>query len=170
MAARKYDIWRFDRAPGQDRLAAGIDDLCIGAGRLRAAGYRRIIVAGHSRGGWIALGVLRQAGLVDAVATFSPAAHGTRPARRAQAMADWQALLDAAAPSGARLALVQFADDPLDPDPPGRLGMVRDMTARTGIVLLSLYQPPEPRGHMGVYQPAFDMQFGARLADFLDPP
>ena len=47
---------------------------------------------------------------------LAPAAHGTSPARKPQALADFQAALAAAAPDALRrAALVLFADDPFDP-------------------------------------------------------
>lgn len=170
MARRRYDIWRFDR-PGHDRLAEGGARLARGLRALRAAGYRRIVVGGHSRGGWIALTVLARPGLADAVAALSPAAHGTDPARRAQAMADWTALMRAVVPGGppggVRVALVLLADDPLDPDTRGRLRIARAALARAGDPLLAIDRPPEPRGHLGAYDPAFDALFGELLAAWL---
>jgi pimeloyl-ACP methyl ester carboxylesterase len=169
LAARGYDVWRFDRTPGADPLAAGGDGLARGLGALRQAGYLRIIVAGHSRGAMIALSVLAVPGLADAIAAISPAAHGDNPARRAIALSYWQKLMDAAAPGGPRLALVQLADDGLDLAPAERLAAARAAAARAGLPFLSIYQPETPRGHLGSYVPNFDTQFGDELAAFLDP-
>jgi len=167
LGALGYDIWRFDRTPGADPLAAGGDGLARGLEQLRAGGYRRLIVAGHSRGAIIALSVLGHPGLADAVVAISPAAHGDNPARRDVAMAYWQRLMDAAAPGGPRFALVQLADDGLDLDPPARLAAARVAAEHAGLPFLSIYQPETPRGHMGGYAPEFDRQFGAVLAEFL---
>lgn len=170
MARRGWDIWRFDRTPGRDPLAAGGENLIIGLRALRAGRYERIIVAGHSRGAWISFRVLHEPGLADGVAVFSAAAYGSREARRAQAMADWTAMIAAAVPAATKLALVQFADDPLDLDAAQRRQMVQEMCARDGFSCFSLFQPPEPSGHDGVYEQKFDEIFGAQLAAFLDPP
>jgi hypothetical protein len=169
LAAAGYDIWRFDRTPGHDPLRPGGDALVAGLRALRAQGYRRIIVAGHSRGAWIALSALAVPDLADAVAAISPAAHGTGPARRAQAMADWHAMMDAATPGGPRFALVQLRDDPFDPDPAARRQAAQDATARAGLPFLGIYLPPAPTGHVGIYDPAFDKLFGEKLAAFLNP-
>ncbi len=166
MAERHYDIWRFDRPPGQDRLDASGAALVASLQRLRADGYRRVVVAGQSRGAFVALGALAHPELVDAIAAISPAAHGTNPARRPQAMADFMARLnDAAGPM--RFAMVQLADDPFDPDPDARTAAVRAAAARAGISLLLIDRPSAPVGHMGSYEPAFDTLFGACLAEFL---
>jgi pimeloyl-ACP methyl ester carboxylesterase len=165
VARHGYDIWRFDR-PGRDPLAENGAALIGGLAALRHAGYRRIILAGQSRGAFIALAGLAHPELVDALAAISPAAHGTSPARHAQAMADFDDRMAAAA-GPMRFAMVALRDDPFDPDPDGRAAAVRAMAARTGIKLLLIDRPPAPVGHMGSYDPAFDRLFGARLAAFL---
>jgi dienelactone hydrolase len=163
-ATAGLDIWRFNRDRNDDPLDRGGEILARGVAGLRGLGYRLVIVAGHSRGAWIALTVLAHAGLADGVVAFSPAAHGTRRESRARAMADWTALWDAAVNNGTHVVLVQLAEDPWDPDPPGRLAIAR---ARFGGNLLSIFQPDEPKGHGGVYEPAFDERFDARVAGFL---
>jgi pimeloyl-ACP methyl ester carboxylesterase len=163
-AAAGMDVWCFNRDRGDDPLDRGAETLAREVKTLRDLGYRRIIVAGHSRGAWFALTVLTHPGLADAVVAFSPAAHGTREERKNQAMTDWTTLWDVAANNGTRVVLVQLQDDPWDPDPPRRLSIAR---ARLGSDLLSIFQPAEPKGHAGVYEPAFDELFGARIDEFL---
>jgi len=169
-AGRGYDIWRFDRLPGEDPVIAGGDKLAAGLTALRAGGYRRILVAGHSRGAWIALTALSHPGLADGVAAFSPAAHGTSTASKPQALADFGALMRAAghAPN-TRLVIALFADDPLDPGPTVRADRIRDAARLQGFKLQPIVLPDQPRGHYGVYDPAFDKLFGARIVRFLDP-
>ena len=170
-AASGWDIWRFDRTTGHDPVGLGGDQLILGLQGLRAGGYKRIIVGGHSRGAFIALNALRVPGLADGYLLASPAAHGPRTDRRAQAMADFNALLNAAVPApGGRIASLQFADDPLDPDPSQRRAAMEAMAKRTGLRLLSIFAPREPRGHLGIYDGDFDRLFGAELSGFLTPP
>ena len=166
LARRGYDFWRLNRIPRQDSIAEGQEKLRVGLIGLRAAGYRRVIVAGFSRGGFIGLTALAHSELLDAVAAISPAAHGSRPERRPEALAAFAAIMDRAQRS--RVALVQLNDDPLDPDPEVRASMAQAMAGRTGSVLLEIFRPTIPRGHMGSDEPAFDARFGACLADFLD--
>jgi pimeloyl-ACP methyl ester carboxylesterase len=165
LAADGYDIWRFDR-PDRDPLGAGEDALAHGLAALKASGYRRIIVAGQSRGAFIGLAALAMTGVVDAMAAISPAAHGTNPDRRPQAMADFRDLLARATPM--RFALVQFRDDDFDPDPDGRAALVRETAARVGFPLLLIDRPPEPTGHEAGDGPDFDAAFGACLTRFLE--
>lgn len=164
MAATGLDVWCFNRTRSDDPLPRGAEILARGVQALRDLGYRRVLVSGHSRGAWIALTVLAHPGLADAVVAFSPAAHGTREDSKPRAMADWIALWDAAVNNGTHVVLAQLRDDPWDPDPSRRLAIARQ---KFGTNLLSIFQPAEPTGHGGVYEPAFDEQFGARIAAFI---
>ena len=166
-AASGLDIWCFNRDRGDDPLTRGADTLARGVRDLRARGYRYIVVSGHSRGAWIALTMLVHPGLADAVVAFSPAAHGTSAKSKSQALADWAALWDATVKDGTRVVLAQFDDDKWDFDPAWRLTVARE---RMGGDLLSIFQPAAPTGHAGVYEPAFDEHFGARIAAFLARP
>jgi pimeloyl-ACP methyl ester carboxylesterase len=163
-AATGLDIWCFNRDRGDDPLARGAEILARGVKLLRGMGYRRVIVAGHSRGAWIALSILAHPGLADAVVAFDPAAHGRGEDGRAQAMTDWSALWQAAVIDGTRVVLVQLADDAWDPDPARRLAIARD---RAGDHLLSIFRPDAPKGHAGVYDPMFDTLFGEQIESYV---
>lgn len=166
LAARGFDIWRFDRTPGRDPLLPGGEALIAGLQRLHEAGYRHLIVAGHSRGAFIALAALAHPELAEAIAVIDPAAHGPRPARTAQSLADLEARLDAArAPM--RLAFVQLRGDPFALDPDARADLARKAAERAGLSLLLIDRPPAPEGHLGGFEPAFDTLFGECLARFL---
>jgi len=169
MAARHLDVWRYNRISGQDGLAPGAAGLERGLKALRAAGYRRIIVAGFSRGGWIALTALHHPGLADAIVALSPAAHGTSAEKQAQAMTAWEALFQQAVPGAPRIVLVQLRDDPFDPDPKRRQDIARAASLRAGFRMLPILLPDQPRGHLGSYDPVFDARFGEAIANFTDP-
>jgi pimeloyl-ACP methyl ester carboxylesterase len=164
-----WDLWRHDRVGGRDPLEAGAAGLAIGAAALRARGYRHVVLVGESRGAFIALLALRQAGLADAVVLAAPAAHGTRAERRPQALADFRGALEKAAVApGQRLALLLFRDDAYDPDPDARAAAFRAAVARGGAEGLVIDRPAAPTGHGGVQEADFDRLFGACLAAFLD--
>jgi pimeloyl-ACP methyl ester carboxylesterase len=169
MADRGLDVWRFDRTRGDDPLLGSSEALVRGVHALRAGGYRRILVAGHSRGAWIALSILAHPGLVDGVVAISPAAFGTRPERQAEGMAAWTAMWHAAGRAHTPVALVQLADDPYDPTPGRRRDIAAAASRRVGLKLLSVFLPKQPRGHGGAYDPAFDTLLGTPVATFVDP-
>jgi pimeloyl-ACP methyl ester carboxylesterase len=128
-----------------------------------------VALVGESRGAFIALVALRQPGLADAVVLAVPAAHGTRPERRAQALADFAQALEVASPTAAqRLGLVLFREDAWDPDPAARAALFRDAVARLGVAGLVVDRPEAPLGHGGLQAEAFDPLFGACLARFVD--
>jgi predicted esterase len=162
-----FDVWYLRRDRDDDPISRGADMLARGVWLLRERGYRHVIVAGHSRGAWIALTILAHPGLADAVAAFSPAAHGTSDERKPRAIADWTALWALAVNNGTHVVLVQLASDAWDPDPWRRLAIAQD---KFGANLLSIFQPSEPVGHSGVYEPAFDERFGALVQTFVAPP
>ena len=164
-----WDLWRLDRIGARDPLEPGAAALAEGTAALRAEGYRQVAVVGESRGAFIALAALGTPRLADAMLLLAPAAHGTSPARKPQALADFQAALAAAAPDALRrAALVLFADDPFDPDPVARgASFLAAMRAR-GITALLLDRPAALHGHGAARDPLFDPLFGARLAGFLD--
>jgi len=165
-----WDLWRLDRTGPGDPLDAGAQRLAAGSAGLRARGYRRVLVVGDSRGAFIAARALAVPGVADAVVLTAPAAHGRSEARRAQALADFSAAMEAAAMGGAaRLALVLFADDAWDPDPVARAAMFRAGVARMGVAGLLIDRPAAPRGHGAAASDGFDALFGACLAAFIDP-
>ncbi len=58
-AAAGMDVWCFDRDRGDNPLDRGAAMLARHVQTLREQGYRQVIIAGHSRGAWIALTVWR---------------------------------------------------------------------------------------------------------------
>lgn len=166
LLARGYDLWHFDRPTRPDPLAEGGDQLLRGIAALRAGGYRRVVVAGFSRGAFIGLTALGRPDLVAAVVAVSPAAHGRRPERRDAALAAFGARMDAA--REVALALVVMRDDPWDPGPEARIAMARAAAPGRAGRLLLLDRPGGLAGHMASFEPGFGERFAACLAEFLD--
>ena len=98
-------------------------------------------------------------GAADAIVAISVAAHGIRPERQPQARADWAHLWSRARGTETRVVLVQLTGDPYDPDP----GWRRDTAIGSSARPVSIFLPPEPTGHVGVYEPAFDEALGAAV-------
>jgi hypothetical protein len=169
LPAAGWALWQFDRTGGRDPLEEGARRLAEGTAALRARGYQRVVLVGESRGAFVALVALRQAGLADGVVLAAPAAHGTRAERRAQALADFARALEVASPAATRrMALLLFRDDAWDPDPAARAALFRDAAARLGVAALVVDRPEAPVGHGGLQAEDFAPLFGGCLARFLD--
>lgn len=166
-----YDVLLFDRHPASDeadRAAAWLRD---GLARLRAQGYRRIVVAGHSRGGWTALAALDRPGLADVVIAIAAAAHGRGGSMNLPAQYDQlRSMVARAPPSDARVAFVEFAGDPFVLDPDGRARLIRERLAPRVGALLLIDRPAGLAGHEAGYGAAFADRFGPCLVAFAIAP
>ncbi|WP_270937100.1 alpha/beta fold hydrolase [Falsiroseomonas oryzae] len=161
-----YDIWRFDRHPSVDLTARAAAWLRDDLAELRRRGYRRVIVAGQSRGGWNALMMLDTPGLAEVVVAVAPAAHGQagHPAQARQ-LDDLRLVVEAAAARETRVAVASFRDDPFDVDPEARAGLLRGLAGRVGALLL-LDRPEGVSGHSAGASTAFNDRYGGCLFRF----
>jgi hypothetical protein len=161
-----YDVWRFDRHPGTDETARAAAWLRADLAELRRRGYRRVIAAGQSRGGWNALMMLDTPGLVDVAIAMAPAAHGQAGGtNHARQLEDLRQLLEAAGSPQARLAIANFRDDPFDAGPEARAALFGRFAERVG-ALLFLDRPEGVRGHVAGASIAFNDRYGACLFRF----
>lgn len=168
-----WDVMRFDRDPLEDTLAMALPRLLRGLPALRDAGYRRILLAGHSRGAWQSILAATQApDLVDAVIAVAPAAHGEtgRENNQAVAMPDFRRAL-ASLPAGRpRLAVLLFDGDPFDPDPAARAAAVEEAAAARAAPTLVIWPSGGPRGHGGAGDWRFTQRHSACLLTFVQAP
>ncbi len=158
-----YDIVRFDREPNADDLDRAAGWLRDGIRRLRALGWPRVIVGGHSRGGWNALQMLRVANLADAVIAESPAAHGTAGGFfMSSQIDDLRQIVAAVPPARTRMVFIQFADDMFCADPDERSHLIERLRPRLA-GLLTVDRPPGFAGHNAARDLRFAETFGARM-------
>ncbi|MBL6457544.1 hypothetical protein JMJ55_19610 [Belnapia sp. T6] len=172
-----WDVLRFDRHPGDDALYTSLPRLTEGLAAVRAAGYRRIVLAGQSRGGWQAImAASARPELVEAVIATAPAAHGeaSRANNLLAGIDDFRRLLAGLPARGPRLAVALFEGDDFDPDPERRAGLVEDAAATRPAPLLVLWpagaEPAPIRGHGGAADPRFTMLYGACLLTLVQAP
>jgi hypothetical protein len=171
-----FDVMRFDRHPNSDdpdRAAAWLRESLAA---LRAAGYRRIIVGGQSRGGWNALMMLAYPGLADGVVAMAPARHGDGAIGNAnypRATADFRELMEKASDRRARVVIAGFTGDNFVPDPDARSALVKELLpSRVGRVLW-LDRPEGISGHGAGSSSQFNDRFGACILRFVtteNPP
>lgn len=168
-----WDVYRFDRDPRYDELGWAIRKLADGARQLHAAGYRRVIGAGHSRGAWQSLEELRERGVLDGVIAGAPAHHGTWSQGNAvllQGLDDFRTLIRAIADAHVPVALFVFANDPYDPDPAARAAYARDRLGAGGTPVLVIDEPAGITGHNGPQGAPFNRRFGACVLGFMEAP
>jgi hypothetical protein len=171
-----YDVMRFDRHPNSDepdRAAAWLRESLTA---LRAAGYKRIVVGGQSRGGWNALMMLAHPGLADGVVAMAPARHGDGAIGNAnypRATADFRELMEKASDPRARTVIAGFQGDNFIPDPDARSALVNQLLpSRVGRVLW-LDRPAGITGHGGGNTWQFNDRFGGCIFRFVtaaNPP
>lgn len=169
-----YDVLRFDRHPNSDDAARAAGWLREGLARVRALGYRRIVLGGQSRGAWTALETLDTPGLAEAVIAVAAAAHGRGGSMNLGAQYDQlRAIVTGAATAQARVAFVQFEGDPFVAHPEGRAWLIdQELRARVGAVLL-IDRPSGFAGHSAGHDWRFAERFGPCLVAFAsdaEPP
>ncbi len=164
-----WDVFRLQRARGTDSLDGATAALVAAMQRLRGQGYGRLVLIGHSFGGWISLAAARpENGPVDAVVALAPAAYGRRdetPAWPYNASALY-ALTQAA--SAGRLAVFLFPDDPFEPG--GRAEALHEIFAQRGLDGAVVEQMAGLAGHDAPLTSAFGRHFGPCLRDFIANP
>lgn len=166
-----YDVWRFDRHPSTDDVTRAAGWLRADLTELRRRGYRHIVVAGQSRGGWNTLMMLDTPGLADVHIAIAPAAHGDLgSANHARQLDDLRNIVTAAtgAPR-ARVAVANFREDNFDAEPERRGTLFRELGARASAFLF-LDRPEQPTGHGAGASSTFNDRFGPCLLRFATAP
>ncbi len=169
-----FDVWRFDRHPNVDEAPRAAGWLKADLQELRRRGYRLVVVAGQSRGGWNTLMALDTPGLADAHIAIAPAAHGQEggPSHGRQLDDLRQIVAAAAGAPRARVAVANFRDDPFDAQPDARAVLFNQLGARAGGFIF-LDRPEGLTGHGAGATNAFADRYGAcllRLATASPPP
>lgn len=165
LAAEGWDVFRLNREPADS--PKGAQAAAEQADKLRAEGYRSIVLAGQSFGGWLSLAATERA-KIDAVIATAPAAHGSDPAND-----NWQLnatnfyrLLERM--NRTRVMLFFFADDPFDPG--GRAARATEILKRREMDSLIVNQPDTLRGHTVASSAGFARAYAGCIAAFLAAP
>ncbi len=170
LRAAGYDVFRLERPPEGDTIRSGALALVQAARSLRERGYPRIVLAGQSAGGWIALAAQATSpGLADAIVATAPAAYGSTrvDAERAQRNAT-ELLRIADFLRQTRVMLFFFDNDEFDPG--GRGPAVAELLAARGVPHLIVDRPATVRGHGVGMSSGFARQFGGCILAFVTAP
>lgn len=166
-----FDVFRFDRHPGDDSLFVTLPRLVRALPALREAGYRRIILGGQSRGAWQAmLAAAERPDLVDVVLAAAPAAHGERPEQRPLALEDFRRVLAGLDDRRTRLLVMLFDRDEFDPGPEERGQIVASLAQRRGVPTLALWATGPARGHSGVSDWRFTRDYAGCVMTLVQAP
>lgn len=144
------------------------------AAAARTQGYRRVVLAGQSRGAWEILQASDGTMPVDGVIMVSPAAHGTRYLRNGRRNPNFDRGNPAFAAllkhlKAPRVAFAFFRRDPFMT--PARAGLARTGLAdRPGMALFIIDHPAGLPGHNAAWSPNFARAWGACLERFIDAP
>ncbi|TQF78430.1 hypothetical protein FK498_09100 [Elioraea sp. Yellowstone] len=163
-----FDVWLLLREPRADRnydavLSFADETLREAARWLREAqGYRRVIAAGQSAGGWAALAALDTPGLLDGAIAIAGAGYYVAPDGR-RGLLDFDALLARVRDPAAPIVAVMFDGDPLLPDPARSAAAMRRALAWRSGALVVIERPAGLAGHGAGAAPAFNDRFGACL-------
>jgi pimeloyl-ACP methyl ester carboxylesterase len=168
-----WDILRFDRHPGDDALHASLSRLVAALPSLRQAGYRRVVLAGQSRGGWQSIMAASQRpDLVDGVIATAPAAQGEaeRPNNPAAAQDDFRRLLAGLPSGGPRVLVALFEQDGFDPGVDARAAAVQDVARSRAAATLVLLPSAGITGHRGAFDWRFPHLFGGCVLSLVQAP
>ena len=168
-----WDILRFDRDPCSDQINQAVAQIATSLPQLKTAGYRRIVLAGQSRGAWHSLEALSVPGLaayVSAVIGVSPAKHGTNIRYVTETGSyEWKVLIDHLATPRVPIALIFFQRDDYIPDAPQRAAYAAAALAQKGNQAVVIYEDEGAGvGHGGATNVRFTEKYSACLIRFLD--
>lgn len=164
-----WDVFRLDRMRVSDTLPNSSHALAGYADRMRAQGYRKVVLTGQSFGAFISLMAAEQTDSIDAVVGTSPAAFGNfseaYDSYRENATELWPILSGI---RNARVMLFFFHGD--DFDPGGRGPIARDILSRHGLTNLVVDQPALLTGHGAANTGLFVRRFAACIVRFAEQP
>ncbi len=165
-----YDVFRLERPPEGDTIRASTLALVDAGKGLRARGYARIVLAGQSAGGWIAIAAQATApDLADAVVATAPAAYGSTRVDPERALMNRSELLRLAGfLRRARVMVFLFDNDEYDPGE--RAGALAEVLRARQVPHLIVDRPATIRGHGVGLSSGFARQFGGCILAFVTAP
>jgi pimeloyl-ACP methyl ester carboxylesterase len=167
LARAGWDVVRFNRPSREDRLDTSSADLVRRVHALREAGYRRVVLAGHSFGGFLSLMAAARSDEVDSVLAIAPAAFGSYldsyDTWQMNASELYRRLSDV---RHTRVLLAFFHGDEYDPG--GRGDRSRRILAAAGVPYVVIDQPRDLTGHLAGGTDLFVSRYGACLRSFIE--
>ena len=129
MRDKGWDVFAFKRTAMDQESNSETDELLRQVAQLRSKGYRKIVLAGQSDGGWISIMAAGRSKDIYAVIALAPAHYGTdrpRMTLNATALFDYLERVTAV-----RTMIAYFPNDPYDPG--GRGPRTEEILTRHGV-------------------------------------
>lgn len=162
-----WDVLRFDRLNDGDTLVDSTKRLVGYAAALKHKGYRQVMLAGQSFGGFLSLMAADASTAVDAVIATAPAAYGNfedfYDSWRLNATKLYPLLEEV---KRARVMVFYFHDD--DFDPGGRGAQSRRILEQRGLGFAVIDQPAYLTTHWAASSGLFMRRFAGCIRDFAD--
>lgn len=162
-----WDVFRLQRRWASDRPEESSEALIAEARKLKAQGYRKIVTAGQSFGGWISfIAAGKTKNLFDAVVATAPAAHGEM-----NLSSSWRLNADnlydiAADMNPSRTLVFLFESDPYDPG--GRGPKLDRILSDRGVPHAIIDRPSGFAGHGIGQSHAFAHVYGPCVVAFVE--
>ncbi len=175
-----WDVLRFDRDPCLDgNIDWALSRLTESVPKLRDAGYKKIVLAGQSRGAWQSIEFLAKGEVpVDGVLAISAARHGENTSRATLvAPDDWRRMIGAIKPGPVVFASVFFGWDGFVPEAEQQSAEARKELAAKGIRNVVIYEDGEDvvplragkrNGHGGAGSAVFTKRYSDCLIRFIE--
>ena len=163
---------------GMENVMEGAAYMRRRAGELKSQGYKRVIVGGHSWGGWAALLAAQSPSFAgDALLLSAPATYGSQIGRRGGAnpiyrmnLSEFPRALDKVKTPSILILPDETGGELFDPDPVKRGAIALKHFEDAKVPHLVIAKPPGFTGHFAALLPVFDYAYGKCIASFLDNP
>lgn len=164
--AAGYDLYRFDRKWIRDRWSDA-KEYAESVRQAKAMGYRRVVLAGQSNGGWQALASTMRGAPADGVIVTAPAVNSETLALRDLSVYrnDFEQIFNGIA-AGPRIVLINFANDEIDIG--GKADMARSAFAKSGVQATIIDRPAGYSGHGAARDSRFARDYARCIHDFIE--
>jgi acetyl esterase/lipase len=171
----KWDVWRVDRTgPGQNTLKGAMDVLNQAVDRVKAAGYRKIVLAGQSAGGFISLILGARRNDIDAAIATAPAVRGDltdkKPEELQRVLREFDAIFSVRINPNTRMAVALFDKDQFEPSANQRVTILQRRARSQGWPILLIDQPEGLAGHDVGRGVPFALRYRDCLLRFVELP
>ncbi|HYC64632.1 MAG TPA: alpha/beta hydrolase [Reyranellaceae bacterium] len=171
----KWDVWRVDRTgPGEQTRRGGVLALNRGIDKVKAAGYRRIILAGQSAGGFLSIYLGARRTDIEAVIATAPATTGDLTDKKAdvtiKALNEFDGLFGVRRNPRTRIAVALFSADEYEPSALQRATLMKRRAEEMGWPILLIDRPEGIYGHHAGQQVPFALRYRECLLRFVALP